>query len=56
MKDENLHGYLEKPKKFIPKNKMAFPGLKKESDRNNVIAYLKEHSKSDEKKEEKKAQ
>ncbi|MCT4656840.1 MAG: cytochrome c family protein [Cohaesibacter sp.] len=42
--EENLHGYLTKPKKFIPKNKMAFAGLKKEKDRNNVIAYLKTFS------------
>ena len=39
--DENLHGYLEKPRKFIPKNKMAFVGLKKKKDRDNVIAYIK---------------
>lgn len=39
--NENLHGYLEKPKKFIKGNKMAFAGLKKEKDRNNVIEYLK---------------
>ncbi len=39
--DENLDGYLAKPKKFIPKNKMSFAGLKKESQRQDVIAYLK---------------
>ena len=44
---ENLHAYLEKPKKFIPKGKMAFPGLKKEKDRNDVIAYLKQFSKTE---------
>ena len=43
--EANLHGYLTKPKKFIPKNKMAFAGLKKEKDRNNVIEYLKTFSK-----------
>ncbi len=34
--------YLADPKGYVPKNKMAFPGLKKEDDRANVIAYLKE--------------
>lgn len=42
--DENLHQYLEKPRDFIPKNKMAFVGLKKESDRDDVVAYLKQFS------------
>ena len=28
----------------VPKGKMAFPGLKKESDRVNVIEYLKQFS------------
>ncbi len=37
---ENLEKYLTKPKKFIPKNKMSFPGLKKAADRANVIAYI----------------
>lgn len=35
-----LDKYLADPKGFIPGNKMAFPGLKKEADRANVIAYL----------------
>ena len=39
--DETMSSYLENPKKFIPKNRMAFPGLKKEEDRKNLIAYLK---------------
>jgi len=38
---ENLDKYLTKPKAFIPKNKMTFPGLKKPADRKNVITYLK---------------
>lgn len=37
---ENLDKYLADPKGFIPGNKMAFPGLKAEADRQNVIAYL----------------
>ena len=39
--EATLDGYLTKPKKFIPKTKMAFPGLKKEGQRADVIAYLK---------------
>lgn len=35
-----LDQYLADPKGFIPGNKMAFVGLKKEADRANVIAYL----------------
>ena len=42
--EENLQGYLEKPRTFIPKNKMAFAGLKKPEDRVNVIVYLKQFS------------
>ena len=38
--DETTIGeYLADPKGYIPKNKMAFPGLKKEEDIANVIAY-----------------
>ena len=39
---DTLGQYLIKPKDFIPGNKMAFPGLKKEADIDNVIAYLKQ--------------
>ncbi|MCL5778384.1 cytochrome c family protein [Limibaculum sp. FT325] len=39
--EENLEAYLEKPKDFIPGNKMSFAGLKKEDEREDVIAYLK---------------
>lgn len=39
--DENLEKFLTKPKKFVPKTKMTFPGLKKAADRANVIAYMK---------------
>lgn len=44
---EKLDEYLTKPKKLIPKGKMPFPGLKKEADRANVIAYLKTFSKKE---------
>ena len=39
--DANLNEYLKKPRKFVPKTKMCFAGLKKDADRANVIAYLK---------------
>ena len=35
-----LDQYLANPKGFMPGTKMAFPGLKKDGDRENVIAYL----------------
>jgi cytochrome c len=38
--EANLDKYLADPKGFIPGNKMAFPGLKKEDERADVIAYL----------------
>jgi cytochrome c len=40
--DAALASFLAKPKEFIPKNKMTFAGLKKESDIADVIAYLKD--------------
>jgi cytochrome c2 len=40
--EETIGAYLKDPKGYIPKNKMAFPGLKKDKDVANVIAYLKE--------------
>ena len=40
--EATLDAYLADPKGYVPKNKMAFVGLKKEDDRANVIAYLKE--------------
>ena len=39
--EETLDAYLAKPKDLIPKTKMSFPGLRKEDERENVIAYLK---------------
>jgi len=38
--EESLHKWLEKPQKFIKKSKMTLK-LKKEKQRNDVIAYLK---------------
>lgn len=37
---ENLDGFLENPKSYAPGTKMSFSGLKKETDRANLIAYL----------------
>ena len=42
--EATLDKYLEDPKGFVPGNKMAFPGLKKEDDREDVIAYIKANS------------
>ena len=39
--DASLDKFLKKPKKFVKKTKMGFGGLKKESQRADVIAYLK---------------
>ncbi len=40
--EAKLDEWLAKPKAFLPGNKMIFPGLKKEQDRKNIMAYLRE--------------
>jgi cytochrome c len=42
---DDLNQWLTKPKDFAPGTKMAFAGLKKDKDRANVIAYLKQQEK-----------
>lgn len=38
--NEQLHAYLENPKKMVPGTKMAFAGLRKVEDRDAVVAYI----------------
>lgn len=40
--EETLMKYLGNPKALVPGNKMPFPGLKSEQDREDVISYLKQ--------------
>ncbi len=43
---EELNGFLKKPAKYIKGTKMAYAGLRKESDRASVIKYLNQNSDS----------
>ena len=42
--EENLAAYLAAPRKVVKGTRMSFAGLRKETDRDNVIAYLKQAS------------
>lgn len=42
--EETLAKYLADPKGFMPGNRMAFAGLKKEDEIEDVIAYLKQEA------------
>jgi cytochrome c len=39
--EATMSSYLENSRKMVPKTRMAFPGLKKAEQRDDVIAYLK---------------
>lgn len=43
--DQTLAKYLAEPRTFIPGNKMAFPGVKREDALKDLIAYLKDATK-----------
>lgn len=43
---ETLDKYITKPRKFLPGTRMAFAGVKKKTDRDNLIAYLMKATKS----------
>ena len=43
--EKTLDQFMAKPKKFIKGTKMAFRGLKKKSQRDDLIAYLKKATK-----------
>ena len=38
---EHLDGWLRAPREFLPGNRMAFAGVPDETDRRDLIAYLK---------------
>ncbi len=40
--DTTVADYIKDPKGYIPKNKMAFKGIKKKKQLKNLMAYLKE--------------
>lgn len=44
-REDNLAAYLESPRKVVKGGRMAFAGLRKQKDRDNVIAYLKKAAK-----------
>lgn len=43
--EESLRAYLKKPRKFIKGTRMAFAGIKKKKQMDNLVAYLKEATK-----------
>ena len=38
--DANLHKWLENPKALVPGTKLVFPGVKDETERDDLIAYI----------------
>lgn len=43
--EETIAKYLAEPRTYIPGNKMAFPGIKREDEIKNLLAYLKDATK-----------
>ena len=43
--EETIGAYLKEPKKYIPKNRMASAGVKDDTERADLIAFLKEATK-----------
>jgi cytochrome c len=43
--EKTIAAYVTDPKGYIPGNKMVFPGIKKQSEIDDLIAYLKAASK-----------
>ena len=43
--EENLAAYLTSPRKVVKGTRMSFAGLRKQTDRDNIIAYLKKAAK-----------
>jgi len=42
--DETITAYLKDPKGYVPGNRMVFPGLRKDEDIANLLAYLHEET------------
>ena len=42
--EDNLFKYLANPATFMPGNKMTYAGMKDETDRRDLIAYLKQQT------------
>lgn len=42
--DEALDAYLTRPRDFVPGTNMAFAGIRKDSERADLIAYLKQET------------
>ena len=45
--EETLAEFVAKPKKMVPKTRMTFPGVRKEQDIADLIAYLMEATKTE---------
>lgn len=43
---EHLHAYIENPRALVSGTRMSFRGLRDETDRNDVLAYLRQFSDS----------